>query len=222
MRWNKFDDAAEDNLTETAFAIIKTLHGVRASLDKKDIGRQTNRIKYELIKLGYGLGNCVYANLKKYRNIQYKEIQKLVGRINSFVCSNQHGHNFGKHRFRNTEWMYDIHWYKDVPEEHYMPSELVLAVESEMGNNRYVSYGEMSQMPYSSVKYDFQKLLATNACLRLMIFRVASEDYLCHGKDCLDEYFRNAIKHYTHLREGDQFLFACYIKQDLYYKLLTK
>jgi len=82
--------------------------------------------------------------------------------------------------FKDREWMYDLHWYTELNDSHYMPTELSLAVECEWHKNR-----ENRKISFSSVKYDFQKLLVTNATLRLLIFRVSNIAELREMNDSL-------------------------------------
>jgi len=69
--------------------------------------------------------------------------------------------------FRNSEWLYDLHWYVEGKSP-YTTVRLPLVVECEWQQKRR---GDKAN-PFSGIKYDFQKLLISNAELRLMIFKV--------------------------------------------------
>ena len=59
-------------------------------------------------------------------------------------------------KYKNREWLYDLHWYTEA-EEPYLPISLPLVVECEWNSKRK---GDMVKDPYGGIKYDFQKLLA--------------------------------------------------------------
>jgi hypothetical protein len=109
---------------------------------------------------------------------------------------------------KNTEWLYDLHWYTENKgkKNGYQPTSLPLVVECEWGMKRK---GDRTKEPYSAVKYDFQKLLVTNAELRLMIFKITGGKH--HRKNLvLDKYFDKAIKSYRHLKKNSEFLFIAF------------
>lgn len=104
----------------------------------------------------------------------------------------------------NAAWLYDLTWYKNN-DEGYL-SEIPFIMESEW------SYG------YDDIRYDFEKLLQSDAKLKLMI--------CCHknGEDDIryfEEYFPKAIKSYIQqslncvymiavLKDYDEFEFKYY------------
>jgi hypothetical protein len=153
---------------------------------------RTQTVKTELAILGHKLGFKVYANHLSAANLT----------------------KIGNH-FNPTEWMYDVHWYTE--HDHYSTTSLELAVESEWESRRK---DDKSNDFHSGVKYDFQKLLITNANLRLMIFKVSKEEEL----ETLYTYFKAAIKGYTSLIEGDTFLFIAFHNKSksFYYTELRK
>lgn len=103
--------------------------------------------------------------------------------------------------FVNREWLLDLHWYSEGAEP-YSIETLQLAVECEWNPKRK---GD-SKVPYSGIKYDFQKLVVTNAKLRLMIFKIKrNEDLLA-----LSNYFENVISNYKHIENNAQFLFVAF------------
>ena len=117
--------------------------------------------------------------------------------------------------FKNTEWLYDLHWYEDGAEP-YTTLCLPLVMECEWNPRRK---GD-PKVPFSGIKYDFQKLLVSNAELRLMIFKVKKLSDL----DELDSYFKSNIKNYKHLETGAKFLFVAFYDKDktFYYKEVFK
>ena len=156
---------------------------------------QTNFIKYILIQVGLENEFWVYANkMKEYENEFY---EKQENKIN---------------KFKNKEWLYDIHWYKDSIDDFYMPIAFTLAVECEW---QYKRHNDKSGKGFSAVKYDFQKLLITNANLKLLIFKaqnITSKDFLD-----LNLYIENAIKNYPNLKKKSNFLFICFADRRVFY-----
>jgi hypothetical protein len=159
---------------------------------EKNRGPRTQIVKTELAMLGHQLGFKVYANHLSKANV------KKIG-----------------NNFNDTEWMYDVHWYTE--HDHYSTTSLELAVESEWESRRNE---DKSEDAYSGIKYDFQKLLITNASLRLMIFKVGQEEEL----ETLYTYFKVAIEGYRSLIEGDTFLFIAFHNKSksFYYTELRK
>lgn len=93
-----------------------------------------------------------------------------------------------KDRFE-PEWLCDLAWYRENEAEFLV--EVPLVMESEW--NRTLKY----------IKFDFEKLLLTNATLRLMICQAKPEKI-----DDLKVFFRNAVKAYGQLDKGSRFLIA--------------
>jgi hypothetical protein len=89
-------------------------------------------------------------------------------------------------------------------------------MECEWENKRQ---GDEKKINYGAVKFDFQKLLISNATLRLMIFKVKKEDL-----NFLGTYFENAINSYIHLEKKAKFLFIAYDNRikECFYSELTK
>ncbi|MBB4804949.1 hypothetical protein HNP38_000221 [Chryseobacterium defluvii] len=104
-------------------------------------------------------------------------------------------------KYKNTEWLYDLHWYTEA-DEPYIPTSLPLVVECEWNPKRK---GD-NIVPYSGIKYDFQKLLVANADLRLMIFIIKKDNDIFE----LDQYFDRAIDNYAHLKPNSKFLFIAF------------
>jgi hypothetical protein len=183
----------------------------------------TNQIKYELIRLGYERGFCAYACLKKKSrsDAQQKFIKKKVDEINKIIQPFIIEFGLTGHKFSNREWLYDIHWYRDMPNTHYMPEILELVAESEFDNKRP---SDTSNGRYSAVKYDFQKLLVSNANLRLMIFSVKNVNEDLYSTNGLAKYFSEAIEFYSdkQLLPNSRFLFVCYCKGEVLYKEMIK
>lgn len=150
---------------------------------KKDARKpNSNQIKYNFIKLGHELGYKVYANgLDEYQKAEFFESNKFV----------------------NREFLFDIHWYKDIEQEFYIPETVSLVVESELGDRRK---GDVSKLRNPAVMFDFQKLLMANAELRLLIFKVKNTSELI----VLNEYFEKAISSFKLLPKKSIFLFGCF------------
>lgn len=181
---------------------------------KKTKVRLTNLIsKYIIKELGRNLTDFFrYDTPQRTRLIKdtlsILGKRKLIGKDSFCVLS--HGLSYHLRQshggdFSNKEWLYDLHWYTEIkePYEPYMPTSVPLVVECEWTPNRR---GEKIQVPYSGVKYDFQKLLVANADLRLMIFKIKKNDDLLE----LDKYFDKAIDSYKHLEKNSKFLFIAF------------
>jgi hypothetical protein len=219
MGWNTYiADKGPITTDDVSNEIIKALGEAADAFFnkfKRKRGNQTNFIKKELAILGYNSGFCVYTCLsyskahdpiKKLENDD--DTGKYIELIRSALEQNKAKDGFGNHLFRNTEWLYDIHWYRDKPNSHYMPERVFLVAECELGKRR--SKDPNMEDRYSGVKYDFQKLLVSNAKLRLMIFQISCEDIIYEPPEELDKYFEEAIDAYDDLEDGSKFLFACY------------
>jgi hypothetical protein len=120
-------------------------------------------------------------------------------------------------KFVKTEWLYDLHWYTEVKGCDYQPTGLPLVVECEWEPNRRKA---KKKVPYSGIKFDFQKLLVANASLRLMIFIKRKHDKICE----LDEYFNKAIESFRNLEANSKFLFIAFDeeKEGFYYAQKVK
>jgi hypothetical protein len=105
-----------------------------------------------------------------------------------------------------------LHWFTD--EDYFFPTSLPLVVECEWRNkiqkgtiNEGDYYREDGKdISYSAVMYDFQKLLVSNAELRLMIFKLRQFEDL----EYMQLYFEKAIEKYKPLQPGDKFLMVAY------------
>jgi hypothetical protein len=110
-------------------------------------------------------------------------------------------------QFKPAEWLYDLHWYEEIAS--YQMTSLPLVVECEW---EYKREGDEDEDDYSAVKWDFQKLLVANACLRLMIFRKRTR--FTKGNEHQDlltnNYFEDSINGYSNLSGCSKFLFIAF------------
>lgn len=179
---------------------------------------RTRFVKRKLAILGHKLGQRVYAN--------HLSIIDVAAIGNGFV---------------NTEWLYDLHWYSDGNKRPYCQNSMKLVMECEWGKNRHSKTKKVPPVgltqaekkmwnealdEHTEVKYDFQKLLVTNAELRLMVFGVRGDAYSVLDK-LLESYFVPAIDGYELLPAGAQFLLVAYHFQGnrcngLYWKDIVK
>ncbi len=178
--WVDIAEYCKNDSSEIEFKIIQTLaiktqKFFNFSVQKRS--QRTRLIKVELIKLGHELGFRVYAN-----GLIDTDLEEV------------------KHNFVNREWLYDLHWYTDVKD--YMPNSLPLVMECEWDNKRPK---DKSNSSYSAVKFDFQKLIVSNASLRLMIFGARQNEL-----NQLGEYFEEAINSYENLLPNSKFLFVSF------------
>lgn len=117
--------------------------------------------------------------------------------------------------FKNAEWQYDLHWYTEGKQP-YTTIRLPLVMECEWQQKRK---GDQ-EVEFSGIKYDFQKLLISNAELRLMIFKVVKDQDL----KTLSDYFEFNIYNYKHLLPGSKFLFIAFSERlkTFFYKEIKK
>lgn len=196
--WKQFQSGhrsieAEDKIVR---AIIRTLGAVIEdffSYDTRIRPQRTRFIKDTLAVLGRDtFGYKVYANGLS------PELTQLEGGT-----------------FKNTEWLFDLHWYVEGKAP-YTTTRLPLVVECEWQQKRK---GDKI-VAFSGIKYDFQKLLVSNAELRLMIFKVVRPSDF----EQLTAYFQDNINHYKHLPTGAKFLFVAFYQKGktFYYTEIQK
>lgn len=196
MNWFEFQFGIKVNVTDpVSEAIIeelgKSINNFYIHKGRRD---QTKHIKDTIALLGHRkYGYKVYANGLSESLTQQK------GGI-----------------FINIEWMYDLHWYKEG-NDHYTTVNLPLVMECEWQHRHR---RERQKVAYSGIKYDFQKLLITNAEYRLMVFKIVRLSDLDH----LMEYFNGNINGYKQLPKGAKFLFVGFYhkKRTFYYHELFK
>lgn len=104
------------------------------------------------------------------------------------------------------EWLYDLICYKFKNGCHYSLNETILVMESEWGGKRFKV--EDADDPYGEVKFDFQKLLISNAFVKLMVYRQHKADFYAHGNKDLYSYFQNRIDNNIQITENSIFIFA--------------
>lgn len=135
--------------------------------------------------------------------LKFKELLAAFGeRIGNKVCTS------GFQDIYNSEWLYDMVWYKEIEKGgiQYI-SEVVLVIESEWNPD------------FRSIKYDFEKLLVANASHKL--FLCTAKDQKC---DELKKYFIEAVLSYRHSRHDDRYLIAIldYYDNTFSYELIIK
>jgi hypothetical protein len=217
--WPQYSVGQDITLPDAdAAAIVQTLPEIYDPLLSKLKPGLTNKIKFVLLKLGYQREYCGYANLERS-----PATEQLKSMINKEIDLVRDKFKFENHRFRNREWQYDIHWYRDNPGTHFMPSTLNMACESELHPNRGLKdQKEHGEYYRPAIRYDFQKLLASNALLRVMIFRVRKLYELHDPSKGLSHYFFKAIELYQQLPPGSKFLFICLHLDNFYYRYYEK
>lgn len=124
--------------------------------------------------------------------------------------------------FVNREWLYDLVWYEDDQNKFYTIKKTLLTAESEWA---YKRPKDKIDNKYGAIKYDFQKLLLSNAELKLMIFRVSGKTKQDIKQKLIDlyNYFNNAIDKYEQMESGE-FLFIafCDKEKSFYYWYRSK
>ena len=155
--------------------------------------RRTTYIKDKLALLGYNK-----YKYKVYANGLSPDLRQLNGGV-----------------FKNSEWLFDLHWYVEG-KGNYTTTRLPLVMECEWQQKRK---GD-KKVAFSGIKYDFQKLLVSNAELRLMIFKIVNLSDLIF----LSEYFEDNINNYEQLPEDSKFLFIAFFDKEktFYYNEIIK
>jgi len=191
MGWKLFQGEPLKNVNESNL-IINSLGMLAENFFEQKRPIRTRAIKVNLIKLGHQLGYKVYANGLLDEDV------KLIDQP-----------------FVNREWLFDLHWYTDGTDDYSIKS-LPLVAECEWNPKRK---GD-AKTYYGGVKYDFQKLIVSNANLRLMIFTISGFTTL----ERLDPYFKVTIDNYEHLNTNARFLLVAFDNksQCFYYKKIKK
>ena len=117
-----------------------------------------------------------------------------------------------KEKFKNREWLYDLMWYKDGKED-YIIKEFNVAFEIEWGNTRYKEEKNNHHIRFGEAKYDFQKLIVSNAELCVFIFQINKT--MCINKDFEEiiEFIRTQFFEYNRLIDNTPFLLVGYDKK---------
>jgi hypothetical protein len=187
--------------------ILRRLIEIEHVFDAKK--KMTKDVKAAIVNLGHDLGHKVYARIftkEQWSQANDKSVQEIVGRK--------------KTEFKNKEWLYDVHWYRDIDNKdndsalHYIPTTFELACECEWSKNEAKSIKQNKK----DIGYDFQKLLFSNAKLNLFICRC----YRDHEMKELCEYFIKAVQTFNCLRTGARFLIVCFCGNGLYYLKFKK
>lgn len=125
-------------------------------------------------------------------------------------------------KFVNREWLYDLVWYEDDQKKFYTIKKTLLTAESEW---TYRRPKDTIDDNYGAIKYDFQKLLLSNAELKLMIFRVSGKTKQDIKQKLIElyNYFNYAIDQYEQMESGE-FLFIafCDKEKSFYYWYRSK
>lgn len=109
--------------------------------------------------------------------------------------------------YKAKEWLYDLICYEFEENVGYSLNNVVLVMESEWKGRRYNANGDEDQ--YGEVKFDFQKLLVSNAAIKLMVFRGHRGK---HQDSELYEYFQKRILSYRRKNNSDTFIFVQYLR----------
>jgi hypothetical protein len=211
--------------------IIEGLNKIKKDFFRcPNVTSKTILIKLTLTICGDTQGYRVYSNQiepqKSKKNKSdlpddYKKPYQIVKTIFDWKVS-----DFKK--FANTEWLYDLHWYleegdlkgklleKNNRNEkvhfHYCLNAIPLVMECEFNNEKNKKRDE-PPIQYTQVRYDFQKLLISNAELRLMVFqkkRLKNEEETKKRFELLSRYFIKAINSCEFLPEKSKFLFVLF------------
>lgn len=201
--WKKFDpnNASIETKDELAKLIINEFIDIRNEFfsikGDKQRPRRTTLIKDAFSKLGR-------------KELPFKPRYKVYANGLSEELTIAKGGDF-----RNAEWLFDLHWYTEGKNP-YTTVSLPLIMECEWQQKRK---GDKVN-EFSGIKYDFQKLLVSNAEFRLMIFKVTKPTDFAK----LSDYFEDNIGNYKHLEKGSKFLFIAFSEREktFYYQLIKK
>lgn len=183
-----------------------------------------NDIAKNIIEAIGGIDQAFYNSKRREKTTMVMELLTQLGDNNKHkVYSHSLSEGFRQksdNKFVNREWLYDLVWYEDAPKESYIMKNTLLVVESEWAYKR-----PKDDDNYGAIKYDFQKLLLSNAELKLMIFRVSGKTKQDIKQKLIElyNYFNNAIDKYEQMESGE-FLFIafCDKEKSFYYWYRSK
>ncbi|MBP9989839.1 MAG: hypothetical protein KBT45_00175 [Bacteroidales bacterium] len=192
--WYNSSEIPSDN--SVISEILKCLSLLVLKKSKRD--ENTKKVKSGLCTLGMKLKYSCYTN-----RLDSKRAEEL-----SHIATEQ------KVYFKNTEWLYDLIWYKECWD--YTISELGLAVESEWQYHRNKETDRNNFYP--AVRYDFQKLVIGTAKINLMIFKQPKSKASATSTEELlkqfDYYVRQQLAKYQPKVSNRQFICVAY-KHDM-------
>ena len=187
--WKLLNENNIKDIRGNSFQILKCINDLKDDFFSNNRGERTRLIKTELTKLGHELKNKVYAN---GLNKNVEEIENHLKNINQNA----------NETFINKEWLFDLQWYTEPSNTAYCTESFSLVMECEWELTRK----EDRKNDYSAMKFDFQKLLISNADLRLMIFKLRKKKDINEDLKELTEYFNNAINGFNNLVPNSQIL----------------
>lgn len=185
-----------------------------------------NCIAKNIIEAIGGIDQAFYNSKRREKTTMVMELLTRVGdTLECKVYSHSLSEGFrqnSNNKFVNREWLYDLVWYKDDLDKFYIMKNTLLVVESEWA---YKRPKDKIDDKYGAIKYDFQKLLLSNAKLKLMIFRVSGKTKQDIEQKLIElyNYFNNAIDKYEQMESGE-FLFIafCDKEKSFYYWYRSK
>lgn len=200
MEWilhsNETNIALENDIAKS---IIEAIGGIDQAFYNSKRREKTTMVMERLTQLGDNKGHKVYSHSLS------EGFRQKSGDI-----------------FVNREWLYDLVWYEDDSNESYTIKKTLLTAESEWA---YKRPKDTIDDNYGAIKYDFQKLLLSNAELKLMIFRVSGKTKQDIKQKLIElyNYFNNAIDQYEQMESGE-FLFIafCDKEKSFYYWYRSK
>lgn len=179
-----------------------------------------NDIAKNIIEAIGGIDQAFYNSKRREKTTMVMELLTRVGDTLKYkVYSHSLSEGFrqnSNYKFVNREWLYDLVWYKDDLNESYIMKNTLLVVESEWA---YKRPKDKIDDKYGAIKYDFQKLLLSNAGLKLMIFRISGKTKQDIKQKLIElyNYFNNAIDQYEQMESGEFLFIAFCDKEDSFY-----
>jgi hypothetical protein len=226
-KWLQLDQKGAVALKTESIWIIEALEVTFSHWrqEKKTIsyGEMTRRVKVALTKLGHQKCYRVYAS--HFQCDDLLDIHEDLQRQNCPELDNRKETKY----FKSREWLYDLHWYRETGEPYGFLS-MDLVVECEWGDRRRLpkkqkayldarcsdkegpppTVGSSIQEYFGAVAFDFQKLVTSNAKLRLMVFRVSGQNILKKLAALEVDYFQKVIDCFETLEDRATFLFVAY------------
>lgn len=210
--WFRSSDIQINDLPKYVDEIIsEIIRDIPRDLSGQGLGDNTITIKSFFADLGIEKGyKCWTNHLNEYE----QKLEKGSDKCKSF---------------RNHEWLFDLIWYNEKGSDSpYTITELCLALECEWNHYRKKdaknkcgdckACGGKVCVGYEGEKFDFQKLVVSNAILSVLVFRRQKK-----GIDDFDAYVNNQISAYEACR-GRFFLCIAYDfdMKDFSYKVFGK
>ncbi len=156
-------------------------------------------------------GNNKKTEIIKKTIIEILEKYKKISIWTSGIMENNEENQEKEVQISGHEWLYDLVAYRYHEKEHYSLNYTILTMESEWGGKRkYKTQNNDGEDCYGEVKYDFQKLLVSNADIKLMVYqrhrtKNRNDD---DDNDNILNYFKERVDEYAQISKRSVFIFV--------------